>query len=102
MNFFSLCFVFKVDGGCDIYLKVSWSQKLLYRDGQFTVDVPFNFPDYVSPFAKIFSKREKIQLNVNIGAKKEVIIRTTSHALKVICSSIGSVNLLTGLGSILS
>lgn len=73
--------MFKVDGGCDIFLTVRWSQKLVYRDGQFAVDIPFNFPDYVAPFAKILSKREKIQLN--ISAEREVVIHRTSHVLKV-------------------
>ena len=78
-----LLFSFKVDGGCDISLKVSWSQKLLYKDGQFAISVPFHFPHYVTPFAKIFSKREKIQLNVNTSNGKEVVIQRTSHAFKV-------------------
>ncbi|KAJ6844963.1 inter alpha-trypsin inhibitor, heavy chain 4-like [Iris pallida] len=84
----------QVDGGCEISLKVSWSQKLLYKDGQFAVNVPFNFPDYVNPFVKIFSKREKIQLNVNSCTGKEVVLQRTSHPLKEKGRHVGSMSFL--------
>lgn len=60
-----------------------WSQKLLYHDGQFTLRIPFSFPEYVTPAAKKISKREKIELNVNAGPLTEVLCKTTSHPLKV-------------------
>ncbi|CAL9063682.1 uncharacterized protein LOC103987694 [Musa acuminata AAA Group] len=72
----------QVNGGSEISIKVRWSQKLIYKDGQFFIAVPFNFPEYITPFGKIFSKREKIHLNVNIGTEKEVMLQTTSHPLK--------------------
>ncbi|XP_038983093.1 von Willebrand factor A domain-containing protein DDB_G0292028-like isoform X4 [Phoenix dactylifera] len=72
----------EVSGGSDISLTIRWSQKLFYEDGQFSITVPLNFPEYVTPFAKIFAKKEKIQLNVNSGFGKEVLLQTTSHALK--------------------
>ncbi|XP_072983437.1 uncharacterized protein [Typha latifolia] len=72
----------QVNGGTDIDLKIRWTQKLLYADGQFSINIPFRFPDYVNPLAKIFAKREKIQLNVNSGTGKEVLLQRTSHALK--------------------
>lgn len=72
----------QVDGGCDISLSVSWSQKFLYKDGQFSISIPFNFPEFVTPFAKIIAKREKVQLNVNTCNENEVLIEKASHALK--------------------
>ncbi|THU63439.1 hypothetical protein C4D60_Mb01t15760 [Musa balbisiana] len=72
----------QVNGGSEISIKVRWSQKLIYKDGQFFIAVPFNFPEYITPFGKNFSKREKIHLNVNIGTEKEVLLQTTSHPLK--------------------
>lgn len=73
----------KVDGGCDISLIVSWSQKLSYKDGHFSISIPFNFPEFVTPLAKIIAKREKISLNVSTCNENEVIIEKSSHALKV-------------------
>ncbi|THU44622.1 hypothetical protein C4D60_Mb02t09320 [Musa balbisiana] len=72
----------QVNGGVDISIRVRWSQKLIYKDGQFFVTVPFNFPKYITPFAKIFLKKEKIYLNVNPGTGKEIMLHTTSHPLK--------------------
>ncbi|KAL2501390.1 inter-alpha-trypsin inhibitor heavy chain-related [Forsythia ovata] len=74
----------QVDGGTNLSVKLSWSQKLLYSDGQFTLKIPFNFPEYVTPAGKKISKREKIQLNVNSGPGTEVLCKTTSHPLKEI------------------
>ncbi|KAK8941398.1 hypothetical protein KSP39_PZI010121 [Platanthera zijinensis] len=79
--FFSLI-IPQVDGGCDISLEVSWSQKLLHEDGHLSIKIPFTFPEYVAPFAKIVPKREIIELNVNTGTEKEVIIQKSTHALK--------------------
>ncbi|CAA2955435.1 von Willebrand factor A domain-containing DDB_G0286969-like [Olea europaea subsp. europaea] len=72
----------QVDGGTNLSVKFSWSQKLLYSNGQFTLKIPFNFPEYVTPAGKKMSKREKIQLNVNSVPGTEVLFKTTSHPLK--------------------
>ncbi|KAL6575363.1 hypothetical protein OROMI_012648 [Orobanche minor] len=72
----------QIDGGTNISVKLRWSQKLLYHDGEFALNIPFSFPEYVTPAAKKISKREKIQLNVNAGPGTEVVCRTTSHSLK--------------------
>lgn len=74
---------FQIDGGTNISVKLRWSQKLSYHDGQFTLNIPFNFPEYVTPAAKKIAKREKIELNVNAGPETEVLCKTTSHPLKV-------------------
>lgn len=84
----------QVDGGCDISINFSWSQKLLYKDGQFAISVPFHFPDYVAQFTKIFAKKEKIQLNVNTSTGKEVVIHRTSHALKEKYRNVGRMSFL--------
>lgn len=73
----------KVGGGSILSVKISWSQKLLYRDGQYYLDIPFTFPEYVTPVVKKLSKKEKIQLNVNAGTGTEVLCKTASHPLKV-------------------
>ncbi|CAL9071017.1 unnamed protein product [Musa textilis] len=78
----------QVNGGVDISIRVRWSQKFIYKDGQFSVTVPFKFPKYITPFAKIFLKKEKIYLNVNPGIGKEIMLHTTSHPLKVIICGI--------------
>lgn len=74
---------FQVEGGSFLSLKMSWSQKLLYHDGEFCLRVPFRFPAYVTPVGKKISKKEKILLNLNSGTGTEVICRSTSHPLKV-------------------
>ncbi|KAK6131780.1 hypothetical protein DH2020_034476 [Rehmannia glutinosa] len=73
---------FQIDGGTNISVKLRWSQKLLYHDGEFTLNIPFSFPEYVTPAAKKISKREKIQLNVSVGPGTEVMCKTTTHPLK--------------------
>lgn len=79
-----LCFVhFKVEGGSNLSIKFSWSQKLLYQDGQFNLTVPFCFPTHITPAGKKIPKREKIQLNVNSGTGTEILCKATSHLLKV-------------------
>ncbi|KAL0410407.1 UNVERIFIED_CONTAM: Inter-alpha-trypsin inhibitor heavy chain H2 [Sesamum latifolium] len=72
----------QIDGGTNMSVKLRWCQKLLYCDGQFTLNIPFNFPEYVTPAAKKISKRETIQLNVNAGPGTEILLKTTSHPLK--------------------
>ncbi|XP_010537667.1 PREDICTED: inter-alpha-trypsin inhibitor heavy chain H3-like isoform X3 [Tarenaya hassleriana] len=80
-NIFTLT-IPQVDGGTNLCIKMSWSQKLLYVDGQFSVDVPFNFPEYVTPAVKKISKKEKIHLNLNAGAGTEILCKGSSHPLK--------------------
>ncbi|XP_010471276.1 PREDICTED: inter alpha-trypsin inhibitor, heavy chain 4-like [Camelina sativa] len=73
-----------VDGGSIFTVNVNWSQKLIYRDGKFHLNVPFRFPAYVVPVGKEIIKREKIELNMNscvIGG--EIACNYTSHPLKV-------------------
>ncbi|KAL8215481.1 hypothetical protein R6Q57_022318 [Mikania cordata] len=72
----------QVDGGSNLSVKVRWSQKILYKDGDFTLDVPFSFPEYVTPAGKKLSKKEKIQLTVNVGLGTEVVCKTATHPLK--------------------
>jgi hypothetical protein len=82
LNFF-VCII-KVGGGEDIFAKIRWSQNLLYENGQFSVEVPFCFPPFVNPQPKNFMKKEKIQLTLNTGVNKEILLQGTSHPLKVI------------------
>ncbi|KAL6855884.1 hypothetical protein ACP4OV_018686 [Aristida adscensionis] len=72
----------QVEGGADIFATFRWSQKLLYDNGRFSVHIPFRFPYFVNPLPKVFMKREKIQLTVNNGFGKEVLLQGTSHPLK--------------------
>ncbi|XP_062211501.1 uncharacterized protein LOC133912666 [Phragmites australis] len=72
----------QVGGGEDIFATIRWSQKLLYDNGQFSVEIPFRFPQFVNPLPKFFMKKEKIQLTVNSGVSKEVLLQGTSHPLK--------------------
>ncbi|KAL7140405.1 hypothetical protein ABFS83_09G118600 [Erythranthe nasuta] len=72
----------KVSGGTMLSVKVSWSQKLIYQDGQFRLNVPFTFPSYVNPVSKNLVKNEKISVNVNSVAGTEFSFRSTSHPLK--------------------
>lgn len=76
-----LCF--KVDGGTNLSIKMSWCQKLLYCDGEFSLNIPFTFPEYVTPAGRKIQKKEKIQLNLNAGAGTQVLCKTVSHPLKV-------------------
>ncbi|KAJ0987493.1 hypothetical protein J5N97_005849 [Dioscorea zingiberensis] len=83
-----------VGGGSEIHLKVCWSQKLSFKDGHFFITIPFNFPEYVTPFPKNFSKQEKIQLNVNSGTGKEVLCENSSHPLKEKAREVGKLSFL--------
>ncbi|XWS26573.1 hypothetical protein CRYUN_Cryun26dG0042300 [Craigia yunnanensis] len=73
----------QIDGGTNISIKLRWSQKLSYNEGQFSLTVPFSFPEYVTPAIKKISKKEKIQLNVNSGIATGILCKATSHPLKV-------------------
>lgn len=81
---FCLCCFFQVDGGTLVSIRVSWSQKLLYQDGQFCLNVPFTFPSYVTPVARNLVKRENILVNVSSGAGTQVLFQSTTHPLKVL------------------
>lgn len=73
----------QVDGGSNLSIKVSWSQRLSHSKGQFSLSIPFSFPQYVTPAGKKISKKEKIQLNVDSGPGTGLLCETTSHPLKV-------------------
>ncbi|CAA0829462.1 inter-alpha-trypsin inhibitor heavy chain-related [Striga hermonthica] len=71
----------QVDGGTMLSIKVSWSQKLLYENGEFCLNMPFTFPSHVIPMAKNLTKKEKVLVNVNSVAGTEVSFQCTSHPL---------------------
>lgn len=86
-TFFSiipLLYVFsQIDGGSNLTIKVRWSQKLLYQDGQYTLTIPYSFPEFVTPAGKKMAKKERIKINVNAGPGTEILCKTISHPLKV-------------------
>lgn len=84
----------QVDGGSNLFIKASWSQKLVYEDGQFSLSVPFSFPEYVTPAGKKLSKKEKIRLTVNAGTSTEVLCNKTSHPLKELKRQVGKLAFL--------
>ncbi|GMI97852.1 hypothetical protein like AT1G19110 [Hibiscus trionum] len=71
----------KVDGGTYFSIKLHWSQKLTYNDGQFFLTVPFSFPEFVNPPIKNIARKEKIQLNVHSGIATGMV-QATSHPFK--------------------
>ncbi|CAD5317012.1 unnamed protein product [Arabidopsis thaliana] len=74
-----------VAGGSIFSVNVTWSQKLIYKDGKFHLNVPFRFPSYVNPIGKEIIKREKIVLNMNSCVSGgEIASSYTSHPLKII------------------
>ncbi|XP_052182839.1 uncharacterized protein LOC127795290 [Diospyros lotus] len=81
--------VAQVEGGTNLFIKVNWSQKLLYQEGQFCLSLPFSFPAYVKPIGRKISKREKIVLNVNPGIGTDVLYRASSHRLKEVRHQFG-------------
>ncbi|KAJ6963264.1 inter-alpha-trypsin inhibitor heavy chain H3-like [Populus alba x Populus x berolinensis] len=84
----------EVGGGSTFSIKLTWSQKLLYHEGQFSLNVPFSFPSFVNPIGKKISKREKILLSVNSGVGKEILCRCASHALKELRREVGKMGFL--------
>ncbi|XP_027335338.1 inter alpha-trypsin inhibitor, heavy chain 4-like isoform X2 [Abrus precatorius] len=80
-------------GGSVFSIKIKWSQKILFHDGQFSLCVPFSFPSYVIPAGRKISKKEKIFLKVNSGAGTEVLCKTTSHPLKEVMRQAGKLSL---------
>ncbi|XP_061361590.1 uncharacterized protein LOC133305393 isoform X2 [Gastrolobium bilobum] len=93
-NIFTLT-IPQIDGGSNLSIKIHWSQKLVYRTGQFSLNVPFTFPDFVNPVAKRISKREKIQINVNVAPGSELLCKTISHPLKELKRHAGSMGFLS-------
>ncbi|WOG99103.1 hypothetical protein DCAR_0518451 [Daucus carota subsp. sativus] len=86
--------VSQVEGGSNLHVKVRWSQKMVYQDGQFCLSVPFSFPTYVIPVASNINKTEKIQLNLKAGIGTQVLCKTTSHPFKEIRRGAGELLLL--------
>nr|XP_043622621.1 uncharacterized protein LOC122594217 [Erigeron canadensis] len=84
----------QVDGGSNLSIKVRWSQKIMYKDGEFILSLPYSFPEYVTPASKKLPKREKIHLNINSGLATEVVCGTTSHHLKERKQEPGKLDLL--------
>ncbi|KAH7865192.1 hypothetical protein Vadar_003383 [Vaccinium darrowii] len=84
----------QVEGGSNLFMKVSWSQKLLYQDGQFCLSLPFSFPAYVIPVGKKTIKREKIVLNLNPGTGTQVLLRSSSHRLQELTRQVGKLGFL--------
>ncbi|XVE70727.1 hypothetical protein DITRI_Ditri10aG0094000 [Diplodiscus trichospermus] len=84
----------QIDGGTNISIKLRWSQKSSYKEGQFSLTVPFRFPEYVTPHIKKISKKEKIELNVNSGIATGILCKATSHPLKEIRRHAGKFSFL--------
>ncbi|KAE9605826.1 putative von Willebrand factor, type A [Lupinus albus] len=80
-------------GGSIFSIKIKWTQKILFRNGQFSLSVPFSFPPYVTPVGRKISKKENIILKVNSGAATEVLCKTMSHPLKRLVSQAGKLSL---------
>ncbi|KAJ8535817.1 hypothetical protein K7X08_034218 [Anisodus acutangulus] len=84
----------QVTGGSILSIKVSWSQKILYQDGQFSLNIPFSFPWYVNPVEKLSCKKERIRLNVNFGMGAEILCESSSHPFKETRRLVGSLGFL--------
>ncbi|KAK4785947.1 hypothetical protein SAY86_002636 [Trapa natans] len=84
----------QVNGGSNLSIKICWSQKLLFRDGEYTLSVPFSFPEFVTPAGKKMSKKEKIEVNVNLGTENEILCKTTSHPFKELRRNAGNLGFL--------
>ncbi|XP_076881169.1 uncharacterized protein LOC143529225 [Bidens hawaiensis] len=83
-----------VDGGSIIHVKARWSQKLLYQDDEFCLNVPFTFPSYVLPLDKTTPKIEKVSLNVNSGTETMITCRFASHPFKEVQQQAGEASFL--------
>ncbi|XP_058757521.1 uncharacterized protein LOC131630796 isoform X2 [Vicia villosa] len=81
----------QIDGGSNLSIKISWSQKITCCNDVFFVNVPFTFPDFVNPAGKRMAKKEKIQLNVNAVNGSEITCKTTSHPMKEVKRNAGSI-----------
>ncbi|KAD5317326.1 hypothetical protein E3N88_17272 [Mikania micrantha] len=62
----------QVDGS-NLSINLRWSQKVICKHGEFILNVPYSFPEYVTPASKKHIKKEKIQLYVNCGLTAEVV-----------------------------
>ncbi|KAK7328766.1 hypothetical protein VNO77_22885 [Canavalia gladiata] len=80
----------QIDGGSKLSVKISWSQKILYSNDMFSLNVPFTFPNYVNPVGNKMAKKEKIQVNVNTVTGSELLCKEISHPLKEVRSNAGS------------
>ncbi|CAL5195774.1 unnamed protein product [Lathyrus oleraceus] len=83
----------QIRGGSIFSVKIKWSQKLLFHDGEFCLTVPFCFPSYVNPVGSKISKKEKIFLKLNSGTANEVLCKATSHPLKGLTRQAGKLSL---------
>ncbi|VVA95058.1 unnamed protein product [Arabis nemorensis] len=92
----SQIYTFKIPhvvGGSIFSVNVNWSQKLVYKDGKFHLNVPFRFPGYVTPIGKEITKREKIVLNMNSCVNGgEIACSYSSHPLKMIHREAGKLS----------
>ncbi|KAI3512493.1 hypothetical protein L1887_19809 [Cichorium endivia] len=84
----------QVEGGSNIHVKVRFSQKLLYQDHNFCLNVPFTFPPHVFPIFKKESCKEKILLNVNSGTPAGITCNIASHPLKELRRQAGQLGFL--------
>lgn len=75
-------------------MKLHWSQKLSYNDGKFTLTVPFNFPEFVTPAIRQIPKKERIQLNVNSGIASGIVYQAVSHPFQESKRNGGHIGLL--------
>ncbi|KAJ1439938.1 von Willebrand factor, type A [Sesbania bispinosa] len=81
----------QIDGGSNLSVKISWSQKIQCCNDVLSLNVPFTFPDFVNPVGKRMSKKEKIQINLNTITDSEVLCKTIiSHPLKEVRRNAGS------------
>ncbi|KAK1365161.1 Inter-alpha-trypsin inhibitor heavy chain [Heracleum sosnowskyi] len=88
----------EIDGGSNLSIKVRWSQKLLYQDGQYTLTVPYTFPEYVTPAGKKMAKKERIKVNLNAGPGTGIVCKTISHPLKELRRNGGQLGFLYDTG----
>ncbi|XP_027338364.1 von Willebrand factor A domain-containing protein DDB_G0286969-like [Abrus precatorius] len=80
----------QIHGGSNLSVKIRWSQKILYCNDEFSLNVPFTFPDFVNPVGKKMSKKEKIQVNGDTITGSELLSKTSSHPLKQVRRNAGS------------
>ncbi|CAJ1940539.1 unnamed protein product [Sphenostylis stenocarpa] len=92
-NIFTLT-IPQIDGGSNLSIKVRWSQKIVYSNGQFSLNVPFNFPDFVNPAGKKIPKREKIRINLDTVTGGELLCKTISHPMKQVSRQVSSMGFL--------
>ncbi|KAK1408536.1 hypothetical protein QVD17_40396 [Tagetes erecta] len=84
----------QVDGGSNLSIKIRWMQKVIYKDGEFILSVPYSFPEYVTPASKKLPKKEKIELIVNCDLITDIACKTSSHPLKERKREPGKLNFL--------